>query len=314
MKKTLLYIMCMVLATINLQAQKTESSNGWDEYEIAKRTDATPLVNKSFLKGNLTEQQKELALATPYVDSSLKVYDVAHLLSTEEYNNIQKRAKTFVARNNIDMVIVTINRNNKLPSNDNNATENYAMDFYEYNDFGKGEASIHGYDGVILIIDMQNRKFCIFDIGEPNEKYKIASTHVNKYIKNMATFLTAEEYSAAIKYFINAYESDLNAAKTFYDNNSKYSNFKNIIGGWGTKTADNGLYFLFYPNGGIITNGDNIKVQIASWRMKNNNIIEFEVTNGETSLFMPWNIIELSDDNLKLDSGNAQIDLVRLEN
>ena len=48
--------------------------------------------------------------------------------------------------------------------------------------------------------------------------------------------------------------------------------------------------------------------------MKNNNIIEFEVTTGETSLFMPWNIIELSDDNLKLDSGNAQIDLVRLEN
>ena len=310
MRKTLIIIICIVLVAINLQAQETEYANGWDRYQIAKRTDANPLVNKSFLKGNLTERQKELALATPYVDSSLKVYDVAHLLSAEDYNYIQKRAKAFVAKNNIDLVIVTIDNNNKEASENNNASENYAMDFYEYNDFGKGEASIDGYDGVILLIDMQNRKFCILDIGMPNEKYCIAGTYLNKYIDNMATFLTAEDYSAAIKYFINAYESDLNNAKAFYEKNSQYSNFKKILGAWVSRANDNGMAFLFYPNGSIIAEGKNINTKFNSWRMKDNNTIEFEILHGDMSFYMPWNI-EISNDNLTINSGEVQIDLVR---
>jgi len=191
-----------------LSASSNLADDNWAKYEIGQRTAQNPLVNKSFIKGNLTATQLKLALETPYVDTAVKVYDAAGLLSDNEISKLQNRIHQFVNKYNVDMVVVTINHNNKTNMNGELPSDNYAMDFYEYNDFGKGAADIHGYDGVILLIDMQYRKFRILDRGVPNEKWGVAKSNVDKYVENMASDLTAQRYYSAINYFIGAYESD----------------------------------------------------------------------------------------------------------
>ena len=175
-----------------LSASSNLADDNWAKYEIGQRTAQNPLVNKSFIKGNLTDTQLKLALETPYVDTAVKVYDAAGLLSDNEISKLQNRIHQFVNKYNVDMVVVTINHNNKTNMNGELPSDNYAMDFYEYNDFGKGAADIHGYDGVILLIDMQYRKFRILDRGVPNEKWGVAKSNVDKYVENMASDLTAQ--------------------------------------------------------------------------------------------------------------------------
>ena len=189
--------------------------DNWGKYIIGQRTEQNPLVFKSFLKDNLTDTQRKLALETPYVDTAVKVYDAAGLLSDDEIAKLQKRIHQFVNKYNIDMVVVTINHNNKTDMNGELPSDNYAMDFYEYNDFGKGIQAKNGYDGVILIIDMQYRKFRVLDVGVPNDKWSIAKSNVNKYVENMASDLSAKRYYTAINYFVNAYESDYEYAISF---------------------------------------------------------------------------------------------------
>ena len=197
--------------------------NNWEPYIIANRTPSDPKVHKSFLEGNLTERQRKLALMTPYVDTSFKVYDAAGLLADDELAELQRYAHRFVNKYNFDMVIVTINQNNKSAHDGNNATENYAMDFYDYNDFGKGEPVKGGYDGVILAIDMQNRIFSVLDVGTPNEKWHVAINNVDRYIDEMAPHLTAKNYFHAIKKFIDMYAEDCDYFFTLPEDNwAKY--------------------------------------------------------------------------------------------
>ncbi|MBR4216056.1 MAG: TPM domain-containing protein [Bacteroidales bacterium] len=182
--------------------------DNWGKYSIGQRTEQNPLVFKSFLQGKLTAEQLRLALETPYVDTAVKVYDAAGLLTDSEISKLQSRIHQFIDKYNVDMVVVTINHNNKTNMNGELPSDNFAMDFYEYNDFGKGVQAKEGYDGVILLIDMQYRKFRILDVGVPNDKWGVARYNVDKYVENMAPDLTAQNYYNAINYFIGAYESD----------------------------------------------------------------------------------------------------------
>lgn len=189
--------------------------DNWAKYQIAQRTEQNPYVFKSFLQGKLTQEQLRLAIETPYVDTAVKVYDAAGLLSENEIAKLQKRIHQFINKHNVDMVVVTINHNNKVASNGNIATENFAMDFYEYNDFGKGVQAKEGYDGAILVIDMENRKFSMLDVGQPHDKYNVAAYNYQSYIDKMAPDLTAKNYYSAINTFIDSYESDYEYEITF---------------------------------------------------------------------------------------------------
>gem|GEM_PF-1672337 len=189
--------------------------DNWGKYSIGQRTEQNPLVFKSFLQGKLTAEQLRLALETPYVDTAVKVYDAAGLLTDSEISKLQSRIHQFIDKYNVDMVVVTINHNNKQASNGNIATENFAMDFYEYNDFGKGLQAKEGYDGAILVIDMENRKFSMLDVGQPHDKYHVAEYNYQSYIEKMAPDLTAKNYYNAISTFIDSYEYDYEYEITF---------------------------------------------------------------------------------------------------
>ena len=228
MKKICIIILALIIS-LTAAAQSIDDKdnypvNHWEKFVKAKRSVSDPKVHKSFLEGQLTDEQLRLALETPYVDTAAKIYDAARLLHTDEYKKLQRKAHTFVDTYNIDLVIVTINQNNRESDYENIAAEKYAMDFYEYNDFGKGKQEEGGYDGVILLVDMQNRDFSILDVGEPNDRWHIGIINAGKYINNMAPYLTAKEYYEAFTMFIDMYAADYKEAIDQYLAEIEYIN------------------------------------------------------------------------------------------
>lgn len=88
------------------------------------------------------------ALKTPKVDASEKIYDFADLFEDYEEELLYDSVMDFILEHNMDMVIVTIDDNNKY------AAMKYADDFYDYNDFGIGS----DHTGVLFLIDMDTRE------------------------------------------------------------------------------------------------------------------------------------------------------------
>lgn len=91
----------------------------------------------------------------PKVDESKKVYDFANLFSSEEEEKIFENATKFISTYDMDIVVVTIEENNE------ESAKSYAEDFYDYNNFGTNETK----DGLLLLIDMDNRELYIVTTG-----------------------------------------------------------------------------------------------------------------------------------------------------
>ena len=79
------------------------------------------------------------------LDTSLKVYDYAQVLTPSEEDALRLKVNLFIANYNMDMVLVTVKNHNNIN------TMNYADDFYDYNGFGIGPNK----DGVLFVIDLK---------------------------------------------------------------------------------------------------------------------------------------------------------------
>lgn len=97
-------------------------------------------VNKKF---KITEKNKGNVLRTPLVDSNLKIYDFSDVLSIEEKEEIYNEIIDFKEKTGIDMIFVL----KDLPYNYDSQNEDFAADFYDYNDFG---IDTKKYDGILL--------------------------------------------------------------------------------------------------------------------------------------------------------------------
>lgn len=97
-------------------------------------------VNK---KWNITDNNINNIINTPYVDASEKIYDFAEIITPVEEMELKAEILAFIADTGMDMVILTDSR--QYTYDDENET--YAVDFYDYNDFGIEDDN---YDGVIL--------------------------------------------------------------------------------------------------------------------------------------------------------------------
>jgi len=98
-------------------------------------------VNK---KWNITDINKPNVMKTPLVDANEKVYDFSDKLSDEDKTIIKEKLMDFTSKTNMDIAFVLVN----LPYTDDKENEDYAADFYDYNDFG---IDFENYDGVLLL-------------------------------------------------------------------------------------------------------------------------------------------------------------------
>lgn len=145
---TLFAILCFVLNLNNVSA----STNTFE------RSDSNYRVPSDI---KITSENKYLILKTPSVDENEKVYDFANLLNDIEEENLYNNIKTFISDTNYDLVVVTINENNK------GTAEKYADDFFDYNNFGINSSR----DGVLILIDMDTRDVYISTSGNAIKTY-----------------------------------------------------------------------------------------------------------------------------------------------
>jgi uncharacterized protein len=157
----------------------------------------------------VTESVKKAALATPKVDASEKVYDFAGLLTDSEESELYNKIITFINTYNMDMAVVTINENNK------SSAMEYADDFYDYNDFGKGTT----FDGVIFLIDMDNREMWISTTGQAIIMYD--DYRIDKILDETYNYISSKKYYKCAEAFVQK-------ASTFasYGKPSSNSNYK----------------------------------------------------------------------------------------
>lgn len=115
-------------------------------------------VNK---KWNINNNNLDNILNTPYVDASEKIYDFSDILTATEENVLKQKIDNFVELTNMDMVIVTEN----IPYSIDTVNEEYAADFYDYNDFG---IDFTNYSGVLILRNTyeSDRYYNIYTFGD----------------------------------------------------------------------------------------------------------------------------------------------------
>lgn len=152
-------------------------------------------VNK---KWNITSSNQSHIMATPYVDASLHIYDYADILSVSEENALKSELENFINIAKMDVVILTIDQ----PYYKDSFHENYAADFYDYNDFG---LNFENYSGVLLLRNAydSNPYFNVYMFGNAQLyfSYKRAEDmldHIYPSIKN-------KEYLRGFQLFISDY-------------------------------------------------------------------------------------------------------------
>lgn len=129
-KILLIAILTFVIA-ISVNAEVvTQDRNTLDNYGVSK-------------KWKITESNKQNILNTPKVDASEKIYDFENVLTDTEKAELKAKIDEYMEKTGFELVIVIKN----LPYSDDEKNEEFASDFYDYNDFG---LELNKYGGTLL--------------------------------------------------------------------------------------------------------------------------------------------------------------------
>lgn len=180
---------------------------------------------------SVTNKVKKAVLATPKVNASEKIYDFANLFTDSQEASLYSLISDFITTYSMDMVIVTINSNNK------SSAMNYADDFYDYNDFGKGTT----YDGLLFLIDLDTREMWISTTGQAILMYN--DNRINSILDSSYSYIKSQKYFECAKAFIN--KSSSFAQQGIPNNNKNYEIDNN--GNYKKKSADSEQDFPIFP-------------------------------------------------------------------
>lgn len=131
MRRIIYLLLLLILFPLNVQAVSTNNRDEMDNLG----------VNKHW---KITEKNRSNILNTYSVDSSLKVYDFGEIISDEDEKIIYEKINDLSNHINMDVVFLTVN----IPYSFDKVNEDYAADFYDYNDFGIDKEN---YSGVLLL-------------------------------------------------------------------------------------------------------------------------------------------------------------------
>ena len=163
---------------------------GYSVFASTKTYDREEADNYGVNNYKVTSSNQKNVLNTPYVDSTEKVYDFAELLEEEEEEEIATLIDSFIEKYNMDMVVVTID------DSDFRTSEAYADDFFDYNDFGLNET----LDGILFLIDMDNRNMWISTHGEAIRMYN--DYRIDSILDNTYDYISKQDYYNCAKGFV----------------------------------------------------------------------------------------------------------------
>ncbi|MCQ2974223.1 MAG: TPM domain-containing protein [Bacteroidales bacterium] len=156
------------------------------EHILAQRTNDNLYNHKDFgyyenFVRDLKHEPKFHIMNTPYVDPKEKIYDFAKLFTDEQKAELKQKIDSFITKTNIDFVYVSVNELKTEPIDNFSPLESYAMNFYDYNDFGLD--SLHS--GFICIFDHYSYKIKILGMGLMAMSDVMSNTDLwNVYIAN----------------------------------------------------------------------------------------------------------------------------------
>lgn len=132
------------------------------EVTTIPRTEDDLGVNKEI---TITDSNKDNILRTPRVDASKKIYDFANIIDENIEQELFDNIKEYIDLSSMDMVILTTD----LTYSDYQIEE-YAVDFYDYNDFG---LNFKNYSGILIVRNANeyNRYFNIYTFGDAQLYY-----------------------------------------------------------------------------------------------------------------------------------------------
>ena len=126
-----------------------------------------------------------------------RVNDFASILSSDEKNNLEEKIKEIGDKYKYDIVILTTN------NTEGKSSQNYADDFYDYNEFGYDEKN----SGLLLLINMEDRFINIYTTGDAIKKF--SREKIDKIIDDMYDEISGGSYYEASEIFLDKVESTL---------------------------------------------------------------------------------------------------------
>lgn len=196
MKKLYFLILLVIINLFNI--------NVWASTKVFERTEENLLVSDYI---EVTEANKSNIMMTPAVDAKEKVYDFADLFNNTQESELFDKLTNFRKQTNLDIVIVTIDYNNKHNS------AKYSDDFYDYNEFGIGDDR----SGLLFLIDMDIRNIYVTTTGKAINIY--TDQRINNILDNVFSYFGNQEYYVGTNKFVDL---ALNYAKINVDDDSKY--------------------------------------------------------------------------------------------
>lgn len=134
-------------------------------------------------------------LCSPLIAAVPRVNDLANLLSLDQIEELEKKLTILSETYQMEVVIVTTNDAEGKTSRD------YADDFYDTHGYGYGD----NWDGVLFLIDMDNRQLWISTCGL-GARY-INDVRINNLLDVIAPYLTTANYYEGCNAFVDGTEN-----------------------------------------------------------------------------------------------------------
>ena len=197
MKKFLIILTCLFI-NLPLVNASTNTSDRLKENNYG--------VNKHW---NITDKNINNVKNTKLVDASEKVYDFADILTEEEEEEIYNRISSFVKKYDIDMVFVSID----MPYTYDKQNEDYAVDFYDYNDFG---IDFSNYSGILLLRNNyeNDRYYDMYTFGDAQLYFN--QSRYDNILDSIYSNFVSQEYLTGINKFIDKCDNYIKNGKPSY--------------------------------------------------------------------------------------------------
>ena len=216
MKKIFKIVFILLLTVLNIvnvyASTNTYDRNDFENYGVSK--------NVQNINSKLTN-----IMNTKKVDASEKIYDFSDILTDEEEQLLKTKIDKFIEDNNMDMVIVT----DSFAYSYDRKNEEYADDFYDYNDFG---LNIEYYSGVLLLRNTYSLDPYYHMSTSGNAQLYFSDSRINYILDNIYNDIHSGNYYEGFSKWIGYVDSYVKsgypstASNYYLDNNGNMHRVK----------------------------------------------------------------------------------------
>lgn len=166
-------------------------------YASTRTMDRTTLgdygVHKNWV---INDNNRSEVLRTPYVDASERIYDFANILSQEEENRLLELIQEYEEETGFTLVFLS----DSFFYYDDSENEDYAANFYDYNDFGIEDPS---YSGIVFFrnADSTDPYFGMYTFGTAQLYYD--QERIDTILDDIYSDIKSQNYMEGLESFVH---------------------------------------------------------------------------------------------------------------